>query len=158
MTISIVNGQPGIEKQRTVDVGQMGTYELVWSDEFEIDGRPDPKKWTYETGFVRNKEFSMVPAKKNAFCENGLLIIEGKKETILNADYDPNSRNWRKNRKEAHYTSSSVTTKGLHAWVYGRFEIKAKIKTELGLWPAIWTLGYNQPWAYRRRNRSYGIL
>ena len=26
------------------------TYELVWSDEFDYEGEPDPEKWSYETG------------------------------------------------------------------------------------------------------------
>jgi len=31
-------------------------YELVWADEFDRDGEPDAKNWTYERGFVRNRE------------------------------------------------------------------------------------------------------
>ncbi len=120
-------------------------YHLVWSDEFDKDGIPDPQKWTYETGFVRNEELQWYQP-DNAFCENGLLIIEGVREVVPNPGFDPNSNDWRKSRKEATYTSASVTTKGLHAWTYGRFEVKAKIKTQPGLWPAIWTLGYGQPW------------
>ena len=26
--------------------------ELVWGDEFDVNGRPDPKNWTYETGYA----------------------------------------------------------------------------------------------------------
>ncbi len=122
-----------------------GLYNLVWSDEFETDGTPDPSKWTYENGFVRNEELQWYQP-KNAFCENGFLIIEGKREVLPNPNYDSNSENWKAQRKEAIFTSASVTTKGLHSWKYGRFEIKAKFKTQPGLWPAIWTLGADQPW------------
>ncbi len=31
-------------------------YRLVWSDEFDRDGRPDPANWTFERGLVRNEE------------------------------------------------------------------------------------------------------
>ena len=120
-------------------------YILVWSDEFDNEGKPDSRKWTYEQGFVRNKELQWYQP-ENAFCENGLLVIEGRRETVPNPDYQPESDSWRKSRKEATYTSASVTTKGLHSWTYGRFEIKAKIRAQDGLWPAIWTLGANQPW------------
>lgn len=120
-------------------------YALVWFDEFDLDGVPDPSKWTHEKGFVRNQELQFYQA-DNAFVEDGLLIIEGRRETILNPDYDPNSDDWRKNRKEAYYTSACVTTKGLQEWTYGIFEIKARIKTEEGLWPAIWTLGIGHEW------------
>lgn len=120
-------------------------YTLVWSDEFETDGRPDPTNWTYEKGFTRNEELQWYQ-EENAFVEGGLLIIEGRKENRPNPNYAPDSNNWRTNRPEINYTSSSITTQGLHAWQYGRFEIKARIKTEAGLWPAIWTLGLGQEW------------
>jgi len=29
---------------------------LIWSDEFDSKGLPDPKKWDYEEGFIRNEE------------------------------------------------------------------------------------------------------
>ena len=32
-------------------------WKLVWSDEFDIDGAPNPANWRYEyQGFLRNKE------------------------------------------------------------------------------------------------------
>ena len=30
--------------------------ELKWSDEFNYEGVPDPAKWSYEEGLVRNEE------------------------------------------------------------------------------------------------------
>lgn len=89
-------------------------YNLVWSDEFEIDGTLDPSKWTFENGFVRNEELQWYQS-QNAFCENGLLIIEGKREVLPNPNYDPKSENWKTQRTEATFTSASVTTKGLHS-------------------------------------------
>lgn len=47
-------------------------YKLVWSDEFEKDGIPDAKNWTYEHGFVRNEELQLYQP-ENAFCKNGFL-------------------------------------------------------------------------------------
>jgi beta-glucanase (GH16 family) len=78
--------------------------------------------------------------------ENGLLIIEGRRDTLLNDNYEEGSNDWREKRKEAYYTSACVTTKDLAQWRYGIFEIKARIKTEEGLWPAIWTLGLGHEW------------
>jgi len=37
-----------------------GAWKLVWSDEFDQPGRPDPARWTYETGFVRNQELGCL--------------------------------------------------------------------------------------------------
>lgn len=56
-------------------------YELVWHDEFDKDGRPDPAKWNYEHGFVRNKEAQWYQP-ENAYCKDGMLIIEGRKENM----------------------------------------------------------------------------
>jgi beta-glucanase (GH16 family) len=49
-------------------------------------------------------------------------------------------------REYAEYTSASLTTKGLHQWQYGRFEMRGRIDTRDGLWPAFWTLGVEGRW------------
>lgn len=120
-------------------------YQLVWADEFSRDGKPDPGNWIFEHGFVRNKELQWYQL-DNAFCKDGILIIEGRKEHIPNPDYREDSGNWKTNREFIEYTSSSLKTMGLHSWQYGRFEIKARIKTQEGLWPAIWFLGIEGEW------------
>jgi beta-glucanase (GH16 family) len=120
-------------------------YKLVWSDEFNQDGKPNPQNWTYETGFVRNEELQSYQP-ENARCENGLLIIEGRREHKLNAGFDANSEDWKRNRQYAEYTSASLTTKSLHSWQYGRFEMRGRIDTRPGLWPAFWTLGTIGEW------------
>ncbi|MBN2165084.1 MAG: glycoside hydrolase family 16 protein [Marinilabiliaceae bacterium] len=127
---------------------QKNEMTLVWSDEFNIDGVPNSLNWNYETGFVRNEELQWYQP-QNAYCKNGKLIIEGKKETITNPNYTPNSKNWRNNRKYAHFTSSCLITKELHEWESGGyFEIRAKIDTTAGAWPAIWILGTNDKWPF----------
>jgi beta-glucanase (GH16 family) len=120
-------------------------YDLVWADEFDIDGKPDPKNWTFEKGFVRNKEAQWYQP-DNAFCRGGMLIIEGRREKKPNPNFRKGSSSWKTKREFIQYTSSSLKTKGLHAWQYGRFEVKAKIRTNPGLWPAIWFLGVEGEW------------
>jgi len=125
--------------------GDARAWKLVWSDEFDKPGRPDPARWTYETGFVRNAELQWYqPA--NAWCENGMLIIEGRRERLPNPDYQAGSPNWKRGREFAEYTSASLTTKGIQSWRYGRFEMRGRIDTRAGLWPAFWALGVNRPW------------
>ena len=120
-------------------------YELVWSDEFDVDGEPNPDNWTYERGFVRNQELQWYQP-ENAFCEDGRLVIEGRRERKPNPRYDAESRAWEKRRPFIEYTSACLLTRGRHSWQYGRFEVKARIKTERGLWPAIWFLGNRGQW------------
>ena len=119
--------------------------ELVWSDEFNTDGKPDQKNWNYEKGFVRNQELQWYQA-DNANCINGVLLIEGKKEFIPNPNYKEGSADWRTKRQFINYTSSSIKTAGLQQCQFGRLEIRARIDTTLGAWPAIWTLGSTGRW------------
>lgn len=120
-------------------------YELVWSDDFNTEGVPDPLKWEFETGFVRNEEAQWYQ-KENAICEGGNLVITGKKERKPNPEYIAGSTDWRKKREFAEYTSSSLKMLKSHAFKYGKLEVKAKIDAQTGLWPAIWTLGIEGEW------------
>ncbi len=124
---------------------EQSRYRLVWADEFDKPGRPDPNNWTYEKGFVRNQELQWYGS-ENARCENGMLIIEARRERKQNPGYRPGGKRWSESREYAEYTSASVTTRGLHSWTYGRFEMRARIDTRPGLWPAFWTLGVQGRW------------
>jgi beta-glucanase (GH16 family) len=130
------------------------SYQLVWADEFNHKGAPDPNKWTYERGFVRNRELQWYQP-ENARCENGMLIIEARHERKQNPDHQPGVNNRRGSREFAEYTSASVTTRGLHNWQYGRFEMRGRIDTRSGLWPAFWTLGVQGRWP---RNGEIDIM
>lgn len=125
-----------------------GGWKLVWSDEFDQPGLPNPAKWNYETGFVRNHEaqYYTRARKENARVENGMLIIEARKEQFKNPAFNPatkDSNNWNRSREFASYTSASLTTQGKADWTYGRIEVRAKLPAGRGIWPAIWTLGTN---------------
>ena len=120
-------------------------YKLVWADEFNNDGKPDTSNWRYESGFVRNQEWQWYQ-QENAWCEKGLLIIEGRREQKSNPNYEAGTNDWRKNRQQIQYTSSSMKTSGKHAWQYGRFEMRGRIDVSSGLWPAWWTLGVSGRW------------
>jgi len=120
-------------------------WKVVWSDEFDQDGRPNPTKWRYETGFVRNQELQWYQP-ENAWCEKGMLIIEGRRERKKTPNFELGSRNWTTNREYAEYTSASLTTKGIASWSYGRFEMRGRIDTRAGLWPAFWSMGIDGRW------------
>jgi beta-glucanase (GH16 family) len=122
-------------------------WELVWADEFNVDGRPDPANWTYEVGFVRNQELQWYRP-ENAVCEDGHLVITARRERVANPHHQPAATQWATSRPHADYTSASLTTKGLHQWLYGRFEMRARIDTRAGLWPVFWTLGASGEWPH----------
>ncbi len=108
-------------------------YRLVWADEFDTPGLPDPVRWNYERGMIRNNEaqFYTVERRENARIEDGVLIIEARRE------------DWSQDGKTARYTSASITTECRQYWRYGRIEVRAKLPTGRGTWPAIWMLGQN---------------
>lgn len=120
-------------------------YVLVWQDEFDQNGKVDSTKWSFEKGFVRNQELQWYQ-EQNAQVENGNLIISGKREIVSSPNFEMGNQDWRKNRKQAEYTSSSINTRGKFDFQYGVVEVRAKIDTALGMWPAIWTLGIKNPW------------
>ena len=119
-------------------------YRLVWSDEFEVDGRPS-KDWTFERGFKRNQELQWYQS-QNAWVKDGCLVIEGRKEHRKNPLYEAGSSDWRRNREFIEYTSSSLTTRLGFQFLYGRVEVRAKIPVASGSWPAIWLLGNKWEW------------
>ena len=121
-------------------------YRLIWSDEFNTDGPPDPSKWKSETGFLRNSELQWYQA-ANSTCRNGLLVIEARRETIPNPHHDPKSGDWKKQRSTANYSSGSLITTPDNEWHFGRSEVRARFKALPGLWPAIWTTG-NGRWPH----------
>ncbi len=98
----------------------------LWADEFDIDGKPDAAKWGYDTGGGGwgNNELEYYTAGDNASIKDGLLTIEARKEAMGGMDY----------------TSCRMITKNKADFLYGRFEIKAKLQAGKGLWPAIWML------------------
>ena len=105
-------------------------WEQVWADEFNYEGLPDNNKWNYETGFVRNREkqYYTKARPENARVENGTLIIESRKEQY----------------EKGQYTSASLHTWHKAEWLYGRIEVRTKLPTGKGMWPAIWMLGTNR--------------
>ncbi len=121
----------------TMSCARAAEWKLVWSDEFDKPGLPDRAKWNYESGLVRNHEAQYYTKDRleNARVENGMLVIEGRKEAFADAE----------GKHPASYTSASLTTKGRASWTYGRIEVRARLPQGKGVWPAFWTLGVNIP-------------
>lgn len=113
-------------------------YDLVWSDEFDTDGLPDTSRWTYDTfrnpdgWFNEELQYYSAGRTENARIENGQLIIEARREPVR-AEAFPDAGG-------QDYTSARLLTRGLAAWQYGYFEVRAQLPCGRGLWPAIWTL------------------
>lgn len=107
-----------------------GEWQLVWNEEFDYTGLPDSTKWSYDIdgnswGWGNNEaQHYTANDISNAFVKDGILTITAKIDSMGGKKY----------------TSARLITKGKCDWLYGRFEIKAKLPTGLGTWPAIWML------------------
>ena len=109
---------------------------LVWSDEFEVDGAINGDKWFHQTilplngnSWFNGEIQHYTDRTANSYVENGVLHIVAKKENFSDQGITKN------------YTSARLNSK--FAFTYGRVEVKAKLPTGIGTWPAIWMLGKN---------------
>jgi hypothetical protein len=108
--------------------GPSYTYtDLVWEDDFNTDGAPDPTKWTYDLGaggWGNGELQTYTNNSENVVIEGGSLKINAK-------------------ANGAGYTSARLKSQGLYEVTYGRVEVRAKLPAAQGTWPAIWMLGAN---------------
>jgi beta-glucanase (GH16 family) len=123
LTASVVT--PNICPPRAENVSG---WRLAWSDEFDYKGLPRSEKWGYDVGGEGwgNQELQYYTAQRqeNARVENGYLVIEARRESWEKRDY----------------TSARLVSKGKGDWTYGRVEVRAKLPSGRGTWPAIWML------------------
>ncbi|MEM8907469.1 MAG: family 16 glycosylhydrolase [Bacteroidota bacterium] len=109
--------------------------DLVWSDEFETDGPINPSNWFHQVklpqggSWFNNEIQHYTNRTANSFVEDGVLKIVAKKETFNDQGYTKQ------------YTSARLNSK--FAFQYGKVEIRAKLPSGVGTWPALWTLGKN---------------
>lgn len=101
---------------------------LVWSDEFDVNGAPDPANWNYNLGaggWGNQEVQTYTDNAENVIVEDGFLKITAKDDG------------------NGGYTSARIKSEGLQEFTYGRVEVRAKLPAAEGTWPAIWMLGAN---------------
>ena len=118
----------GAQSQKVIEDNQ-----LLWSEEFEYVGQPNNEFWGFELGdgcptlcgWGNNEKQLYLKNSDNVRIEEGKLIIEAHSNALDTS---------------VTYTSARLSTKGKKSWKYGYIEVKAKIPTGKGTWPAIWML------------------
>ena len=103
-------------------------WKLVWSDEFDYTGKPDPTKWAYDKdggAWGKGEVEHYTDDLRNGRVENGHLVLEAHDDG------------------DGTYSSARIHTIN-GGFKYGRFEIRAKFPAGLGSWPAIWMMADKQ--------------
>ncbi len=118
----------GLVTDECPHLDNIGDWQPVWCDEFEEDGLPSTNRWIYDVGGHGwgNQELQYYTSHNlnNAFVEDGILNIRAIRE-----DYQGNE-----------YTSARLKTQFFGDWEYARIQVKAKMPSGVGTWPAIWML------------------
>lgn len=113
----------------TVNVILGNNSSLVWADEFNTDGAPDPTKWGYDlgagNGWGNNELEYYTNRPENVIVQGGVLKIKAIKENYMGSTY----------------TSTRMLSKDKYVFTYGKVEVRAKLPAGVGTWPAIWMLG-----------------
>lgn len=123
-------GGKTLSKSITINVTR--TLLLVWSEEFDTPGAPDPSKWGYDIGTGSggwgNNELQYYTSRTdNVTVSGGTLKIIAKKESYSGSSY----------------TSTRMLTKDKFSFKYGKVEARIKLPAGVGTWPAFWMLGNN---------------
>jgi beta-glucanase (GH16 family) len=134
---SETNHADSLTQDVTVRVGppsQEG-MTLVWADEFDYEGRVDPDRWHHQVipisgdNWANNEVQHYTNRTTNSYVSDGTLKIVAKRES------------YQFNGVTKDFTSARLNSK--FVFQYGRVDIRAKLPSEAGTWPALWTLGAN---------------
>ena len=117
---------------KSIQVTVAVALKLVWSDEFDKPGSPDPTNWGFDLGtgsggWGNNELENYTSRQANAIVSNGNLTIFAIRESYNGSNF----------------TSARMISNNLYSFQYGKIEVRAKLPVATGTWPAIWMLGNN---------------
>lgn len=111
--------------------------EMVWNDEFEVEGLPDSEKWGYDVGGSGwgngERQYYTAGDLDNAFVKDGKLHVVAIPEELPTNPY----------------TSARLVTRETYDTKFKRVEVRAKLPDGVGTWPAIWMMPSSRlygPW------------
>jgi hypothetical protein len=130
-TVSVVaKSKTGKTASKSITITVVVVQGLVWAEEFDAPGSPNPAKWGYDLGaggWGNNEVEFYTNRTENAVVSDGTLKIILKKESYQGSEY----------------TSARLLSRGKFSFKYGKIEVRAKLPAGGGTWPAIWMLGDN---------------
>jgi beta-glucanase (GH16 family) len=131
-------------KDKTEEVQKESKWKLVWQDEF--DSREiDSNKWSRIPPNNADWGNYMTSDDRCYELKDGLLFLKG----INNPDTKVDSRP---------FLTGGVWTKNKFSFQYGKIEIRAKLESAQGAWPAMWMLAQNNKYGKYPRNGEIDLM
>jgi beta-glucanase (GH16 family) len=128
----IARSSTGQSVSSSIQITVSLALSLVFQDEFDLPGAPNPAKWGYDIGTGSNgwgnSELQHYTNRlENASVSNGTLKITAIRENFSGSAF----------------TSARLLSQNKYSFKYGKVEARAKLPAGVGTWPAIWMLGNN---------------
>lgn len=114
--------------------GSNDPWTLVWEDDFEGNSL-DAGAWERVPRGIPDWQNTQTDGDTTlSYVKDGLLTLVGK----VNEDPSDSIR----------FVTGGVWGRGLNRIKPGRIEVCARMGDARGAWPAIWTLGFDEPWPH----------
>ena len=119
-----VTTEDGVQKSYTIVMTQMdeSMKGVLFFDDFEIDGSPDPTKWVLCPKGASDWNKEMSESYDQAYVKNGVLVLNAEKVDGV-------------------YKAGGIKTEGKFDFTFGKVEVRARITNyPNGAFPAIWMM------------------
>lgn len=105
---------------------QNNKWQKIWEDDFTGVSEPDSEKWSFSGRNTADWGRYCTDSEENVFIENDQLVLR----SMLNTSESDTTR----------YQTACITTRDNFYFKYGKVEVRAKVSTGQGSWPAIWMM------------------
>lgn len=129
------DGRAGSEEQMKEDAATLSPvdagWELVWQDEF-AEGGLDEGKWSRCKRGRPNWRDTMSDDLRLLVIDEGVLHLRGIENDDTGSDPAP-------------FLTAGVTSEGKFSIRYAKVQIRARVKSAQGAWPALWMMPETRP-------------
>lgn len=137
---TIVNGNQYVQKKQRSET----QWKLVWSDDFSA-ATLDTSKWSLVPEGKSDWNRHMKASSDLYSMQNGCIVLYGIRNQDTISDVRP-------------FLTGGIFSKDKFAFQYGKIEIRAKLGTAQGAWPAMWMLAATEKHGAYPRNGEIDIM
>ncbi len=119
-------------------------WQIIWEDHFD-NNTLDTSKWSLIPPKGTDWANTLTDDPRTYEFKNGNLHLKG----IVNPDTTSDTRK---------FLTAGIYSKGKFAYQYGKIEIRAKLESAQGAWPAIWMLAEKNKYGKYPKNGEIDIM